>query len=163
MLAPPELPRSRRPSWATLAALAVVTGLGAVGLGVGAIVAQDREPATEPSPIVEESLAVLADSSAERYVLRGSVERIGLVVDADGRAVLTLDGLGPAARGRVYQAWVIAPKSATPRSAGTFDGLSQVVPLERRVAEGARVAVTLEPGEGSLRPSRPLRLVAIRA
>ena len=162
-LAPPEPPRGRRPSWATLAALAVVTGLGAVGLGVGAIVTQGSASEPKPSPAVEASLAVLADSSAERYVLRGSVERIALVVEADGRAVLTLDGLGPAAPGRVYQAWVVAPRSATPRPAGTFDGLSQVVPLERRVAAGARVAVTLEPGEGSLRPSRPLRLVAVRA
>ena len=159
----PELPRGRRPGWATLAALGIVTGLGALGLGIGAIVAQDRAPAAEPSPATEASLAVLADSSAERYVLRGSVERIALVVDADGRAVLTLDGLGPAAPGRVYQAWVVAPASATPRPAGTFDGLSRVVPLERRVAEGARVAVTLESGDGSLRPSRPLRLVAVRA
>ena len=157
------LPRGRRPDWATLAALAVVTGLGALGLGAGAIIAQERAAAPEPSRAVEDSLAVLADSSAERYVLRGSVERIALVVDADGRAVLTLDGLGPAAPGRVYQAWVVPPRSARPSPAATFDGLSQVVPLERRVAEGARVAVTLEPGEGSLRPSRPLRLVAVRA
>lgn len=162
-LPPVELPRPRRPGWATLAALAVVTGLAAVGLGVGAIVAQGREPAPEQSRAVEESFAVLADSDAERYVLRGSVERIALVVDADGRAVLTLDGLGPAAPGTIYQAWVVAPRSARPSPAGTFDGLTQVVPLERRVAEGARVAVTLEPGEGALRPSRPLRLVAVRA
>ena len=160
---PPELPRGRRPGWATLAALGVVTGLGALGLGVGAIVTEERTTPPEASAAVEDSLAVLADSSAERYVLRGSVERIALVVDRDGRAVLTLDGLGPAAPGSVYQAWVIGPRSAAPSSAGTFDGSSQVVPLERRIAEGARVAVTLEPEDGSLRPSKPLRLVAIRA
>ena len=161
-LPPAELPRGRRPGWATLAALGVVTGLGAVGLGVVAVVAQERAPAPESSPALEQSLAVLADSSAKRYVLRGSVERIALVVDRDGRAVLTLDGLGPAAEGRVYQAWVVGSRSTAPSPAGTFDGSTQVVPLERRVAQGARVAVTLEPGDGSLRPTRPLRLVAER-
>ena len=162
-LAPIELEREARPSWPTLAALAIVTGLAALGLGIWAVVEQVR--AEEPVATVsggDESLAVLTDSSAERYPLRASVNRIVLVVAADGRAVLTLDGLGPAAPGRIYQAWVVAPTSATPRPAGTFDGLSQVVPLGRRVAEGARVAVTLEHGGGSSRPSRPLRLVAVR-
>jgi len=83
-------------------------------------------------------------------------------VAADGRAVLSLDGLGAAARGTTYRAWVVAPGTATPVAAATFDGALPVVPLARRVAKGARVAVTLEPASGGGRPSRPLRLVAVR-
>ena len=140
-----------------------MTGLGALGLGIWAVVEQVR--AEEPVATaggVDASLAVLTDSTAERYPLRGSVNRIVLVVAADGRAVLTLDGLGAAAPGTTYKAWLVAPGTAAPVAAGTFDAKVPVVPLARRVANGARVAVTLEPATGAARPSRPLRLVAVR-
>lgn len=162
-LPPIELDREMRPSWPTLAALAVVTGLAALGLGVWAAVEQVRvEEPVAATGGVDESLAVLTDSSAERYPLRGSVNRIVLVVAADGRAVLALDGLGVAAPGTTYRAWLVAPGSATPLAAGAFDASVPVVQLTRRVASGARVAVTLEPATGAARPSRPLRLVAVR-
>ena len=163
-LAPIELDRETRPSWPTLAALAVVTGLAALGLGIWAAVEQVRvEEPVAATGGVDESLAVLTDSSAERYPLRGSVNRIVLVVAADGRAALTLDGLGVPAPGTTYRAWLVAPGSATPLAAGAFDASVPVVQLTRRVASGARVAVTLEPATGAARPSRPLRLVAVRS
>ena len=162
-LAPIALDRETRPSWPTLAALALVTGLAALGLGVWAVLEQVRvEEPVAATGRVDESLAVLTDSSAERYPLRGSVNRIVLVVAADGRAVLTLDGLGVAAPGTTYRAWLVAPGSATPLAAGAFDASVPVVQLARRVANGARIAVTLEPATGAVRPSRPLRLVAVR-
>ncbi len=76
--------------------------------------------------------------------------------------MLTLDGLGAAPPGTIYRAWTVAPGSATPVPAASFDGSTPVVPLATRVAKGARVAVTLEPAAGGDRPSRPLRLVAVR-
>jgi Anti-sigma-K factor rskA, C-terminal len=163
-LRPLELTRPRKPTWPTLAALAIVTGLAAVGLGAWAVVTELRStPSTEtPAPSVEWSLGVLADSSARRYPFENSLGRIALVADDADRAVLTLDGLGPAPEGSIYEIWVIPPGSATPSAAGTFDGADRVIPLTRAVRSGARVGVTLEPAPGSDRPSRTLRLTVLR-
>ena len=161
-----ELPPLKSPKhgWATLAALAIGTGLAAVGLGAWVTLAELRsdEVPVAPRPAVTDAVGVLADSQAERYPLRGSVERIVLVVAEDGRAALTLDGLGAAPAGQRYVAWVVPAGSATPLAAGTFDARQRVVPLERSVGRGTRVAVTLEPGSAVVRPSRPLRLSAVR-
>ncbi|HET9286626.1 MAG TPA: anti-sigma factor [Gaiella sp.] len=158
-----ELAAPRRPAWPTLAALAITCGVLAVALGAFALVAELRSgPAPATTLAAGPALAILADSEAERVPLRGSVGRIVLVVGDGDRGVLTLDGLGPAAEGRMYAAWVVPPGSAVPVPAGSFDGSEQVIPLTRQVRTGARVAVTLEPSGRPNRPSRPLRLVAVR-
>ena len=131
-----ELPRARRPGWPTLASLAIATGLVALGLGGWAIVsgAGDDTAAGLGSTQLEEALTILAAPGAERE---------------HGGAV-----------GRDYEAWVVAPGSATPAPAGTFDGSGRIVLLTRPAPPGARVAVTLEANGGVSRPTRPLRLVA---
>lgn len=160
---PVEVPRARRPGWPTLAALAIVTGLLAVGLGAWSVYAESSStPSSGEDAAVERSLAVLADSTAVRYPLRGSVGRVALVVTDRGDAVIALDGLGPAPAGRTYRVWVIARGSATPVADAAFDGSSPVVALERRLPSGTRVAVTLEHPDRTLAPSRPLRLSVVR-
>jgi len=162
-LPPLALDRPPRPTWPMLAALAIVTGLVALGLGAWAVASElrsDDEPGTGLS--VDRSLSVLTDATAERYPLRGSVNRILLVVAGDGRAVLALDGLGPAPEGSAYRAWLVAPGTATPVAVAEFDGTAPAVPLERAVEKGARVGVTLEPIPGTDAPTRRLRLVALR-
>ena len=164
-LPPLEVEPPRKPSWPTLAALAIATGVAAVGLGVWAVVSEMRsgpEAASPALPGIERALAVLADARAERYPLQGSVGRIVLVVDRRDRAVLTLDGLGRAPSGSRYHAWLVAPGSAVPVAVAMFDASSRVVPLAQRVLPGARVAVTLERATSATRPSRTLRLVALR-
>lgn len=157
-----ELPRGRRPGWPTLASLAIATGLVALGLGGWAIVAGAGEdtPGGIESAQLDEALAILAAPGAQRVPLHGSLGRIVLVAAPDGGAVLALDGLGVAPAGRDYEAWVVAPGSATPAPAGSFDGSRRLVLLTRRAPPGARVAVTLEADGGVGRPTRPLRLVA---
>lgn len=163
-LPPLQLDRPPRPTWPTLAALAIVTGLVALGLGAWAVASELRSGEAPPaSPTVDRSLSVLTDASAERYPLRGSVNRIVLVVAGDGRAVLALDGLGPAPEGTAYRAWLVAPGSATPVAVAEFDGADRAVPLDRPVEHGARVGVTLEPIPGTDEPTRRLRLVALRS
>jgi hypothetical protein len=158
VLAPP-----RRPGWPMLAALAITCGVAAVGLGAWALAAETGSDVTPASgPADERVLTVLTDSRAERYPLRASVGRITLVVAEDDRAVLALDGLGPAPDGRAYQAWLVSPGSATPIPDATFAGTERAVTIERLVTEGTRIAVTLEPAGGVERPSRPLRLSAVR-
>ena len=68
----------------------------------------------------------------------------------------------PGARGRTYAAWVVPAGSATPQRVGTFIGTRRAVPLDRRVGHGALVAITLEVEPPPERPSRPLRVSAVR-
>jgi hypothetical protein len=158
-----ELPSARKPGWPTLAALAVACGVVAVGLGAWALVAETTS-ASEPSGGVADgrSLAVVTDAGAERYPLRGSLGRITLVVGHGNEAVLALDGLGPPPEGAAYAAWVVPRASAVPLAAGTFDAAAPLVALTRPVPPGARVGVTLERAPVPERPSRTLRLVAVR-
>ena len=160
-----ELPRSRRPGWPTLAALAAGCGVAAILLGAWALVADVRSdnPASPPAgAALERAAAILAGPSTERIPLRGSMGRITLVVGAGERGVLALDGLGSAPEGRVYTAWLVPQGSATPVRVATFSGKEPAVPLARRVGRGARIGVTLEDASAPDRPSRPLRLVAVR-
>jgi hypothetical protein len=160
-----ELPRSRRPGWPTLAALGAGCGVAAILLGAWALVADIRSGSPASSrgiPALERAVSILAGPSTERFPLRGSMGRITLVVGAAERGVLALDGLGPAPDGRIYAAWLVPPGSAMPVRVATFSGDEPAVPLSRRVGLGARVGVTLEAAPGPDRPSRGLRLVAVR-
>lgn len=158
-----ELPATRGPGWTTLAALAAGTGAAAILLGAWALVATLRaDDAAAPDAATVAALDVLADARATRIPLQGSVQRITLVVTPDGRALLALDGLGPAPEGRVYAAWLVPPGSATPAQVATFTGVQRTVLLRQAVPRGARVGVTLEHAPPPDRPSRPLRLVARR-
>ena len=158
-----DLPRARRPGWATLAALAAGCGVAAILLGAWALVATVRsDGVASPDPTLAQAVAALTDSHAERVPLRGSLGRITLVVGAGDRAVLALDGLGVAPAGRAYAAWLVLPDSATPQLAATFSGVRRAVLLERLVPLGARVGVTLESAPPPDRPSRPIRISAVR-
>jgi len=160
-----EPPRSRRPGWPTLAALAVGCGVAAILLGAWALFAEVRsgdEASSPDSPALERAVAILAGPSTERFPLRGSMGRITLVVGSGERGVLALDGLGRAPEERIYAAWLVRPGTATPVRVATFSGDEPAVPLSRRVGRGARVGVTLEAEPVPDRPSRTLRLVAVR-
>lgn len=164
VLAPLELPRARRPTWPTLASLAIATGLVALALGAWAIVSSTDDATTGGDGTqLQRALPLLTAPGAERIALRGSVGRIVLVADRGGTALLSLAGLGAAPEGYDYEAWVVPPGSATPRPAGTFEGTERIVLLTRAAPPGSRVAVTLEKDGGADRPTRPLRLVAERA
>ncbi len=158
-----DLPPARRPGWPTLAAVAAGCGVVAILLGAWALAASIRsdDPAS-PDLALARSVAVLTDVDAERLPLRGSVGRIMLVVARDGSAVLALDGLGRAPAGHTYAAWLVPSGSATPRRVAAFTAAGRAVPLDRPVARGARVGITLEAAPPPDRPSRTLRLVAVR-
>ena len=85
-------------------------------------------------------------SSAHTVALVGA--RGSLVVLGGGHARLVVDGLPHARPGRTYEAWLIGPDGAVPAGLFAGGGSPTVVPLFRRVPEGARVAVTLERAGG---------------
>jgi len=76
-----------------------------------------------------------------------------LLIEASGEATLIVDRLGRAPAGKTFEIWVIEEARTLP--AGLFPGAPgrSVVPLTRRVPEGAVVAVTLERAGGVSQPT----------
>ena len=143
------LDRRRRlaPALGAVAAIAAVVAL-AIGLWASDLSSQldDTRVALERSQAVA---AVLADPDAETVALQAGEGR--LVVGADGRAVLVLDGLDPAPPGKTYELWIVPGGdigSASP--AGLFAGTEgrEIVGVDGTVSAGDLVAVTVEPAGG---------------
>jgi anti-sigma factor RsiW len=138
----PFEPRRRRtvPVLAAAAAMAAVVAL-AVGLWASRL-SSDLDEARLALDRERAAAAVLADPGSRTVGLRAGQGR--LVVRPDGKAVLVLDGLDPAPKGKTYEAWII--EGETPVPAGIFAGREEtdIVPLDGSVEEGEVVAVTIE-------------------
>jgi len=160
-----ELPPARRPSAATIAALAAVAGLLALALGTFAFLSaldDDGSSSVAAATGSSKALALLSKPSTERIPFAGSGGTLVLAVGSAGRAVLLLRGLEPPPPGTTYEAWVVDAAGRSPDPAGLFSGSERVVELTRPVPVGATVAVTIEDEVGSDTPTgRPL-LVASR-
>jgi len=92
---------------------------------------------------------VLADPDAQSVALQAGEGR--LVVGADGRAVLVVDGLDPAPAGKTYEMWIVPGGSIEEASpAGLFAGQdgTEIVAIDGTVQAGDLVAVTVEPSGG---------------
>lgn len=160
-----ELPPVRRPSAATIGALAAVAGLLALVLGTFAFLSALDDGGSSAEAAARDSaraLSLLSKPSTERFPVLGSQGAVVLAVGSGGRAVLVLRGLEPAPSGSTYEAWVVDPAGGPPDPAGLFTAGERVVELTRPVPIGATVAVTVEDEVGSDTPTQPLRLVARR-
>ena len=146
VVVPFERPRPRRLAPVLGVAAAVAAGVAlAVGLWASQL-SSDLDEARAALVRERAAAAILADPGARTVALEAGEGR--LVVADDGRAVLVLDGLDPAPAGKTYETWVIAGES--PQPAGVFPGRDgvEVVSIERPVAAGDVVAVTVEPEGG---------------
>ena len=152
----PLEPRRRRraavPVLATAAAIAAVVAL-AFGIRAADLSGQldDSRAALDRA---QSSVAVLADPGAQSVDLQAGDGR--LVVDTDGRAVLVLDGLGPAPAGKTYEMWVVpGGEISRASSAGLFPGSGgrEILAVEGTVRPGDVVAVTVEPAGGVAAPT----------
>jgi anti-sigma factor RsiW len=148
-----------RPRW-TLAAKAVaaVAACAAIGFGVwAASLSRSLEHERSARDAANRALSVLSDPTATRTPLTGAGGG-SLVRSQSGEAALIVSRLGRAPAGKTYEAWVI--ENGKPLPAGTFagGGDTSVLRLNRSVPDGARVAVTLEPGRGGDQPSGPMVL-----
>jgi len=161
-----DLPRARRPSPVTLAALGVVAGVGAMAIGAVAIVSAGTAKGDETTPIAttrtvsdvpdaeRRALALLAKPSTERIVFRASGGRLVLAVGTGGRAAILPRGLEHAVPGQPYRAWVVAP-GAAPVRAASFVGTERAVLLSVRVGRLTSVVVSkLRPVMARLAPDR---------
>jgi anti-sigma factor RsiW len=149
----PFEPRRRHlvPVLAAGAAIAAVVAL-AVGLWAADLSSQldESRAALERE---RANAAVLADSDAHSVALQRGTGR--LVVAADGRAVLVLDGLAPAPEGKTYETWIL--DGGPPVPAGLFPGSGgrEIVGVNGSVRDGYLVAVTVERAGGVDVPTTP--------
>jgi anti-sigma factor RsiW len=137
-----------RPRW-TRAAKALVAAAAclAIGFGVWAgVLSRQLESARDARDRANRAVELISDPAAQRVPLQGAAG--SLVVAPSGEAALLVRRLGHAPSGKTYEAWVI--QNGKPRRAGTFEGGgdTSVLHLERRVPNGARVAVTMEKDGG---------------
>lgn len=168
-----EVPRARRPTPLSLAALGVLAGIAAMALGAAAVLSAGSStdldegtarpaPQTQPIsavPSVERRvLALLAKPSTERIAFTGS-RGLVLAVGSGGRAAILVRGLAPAGVGKPYRAWIVAP-GAAPAQAAQFVGAERAVFLSRNLGPRASVVVS------TARPASRLaqnRVVATRS
>ena len=130
---------------AAAAAVAAAIGLGVWAASLSSSLDSERSARAAEA----RAAAILVDADATRVPMG---ERGELVRSPDGDAVMVVRNLAPAPEGQTYEAWVI--DSGGPVKAGLFEGGGQeIVLLEEPVAEGAMVAVTLEPEGGSEQPT----------
>jgi anti-sigma-K factor RskA len=146
----PLEPRRRRRAVPVLATAAAIAAVIALVLGLRAASLSGKLDDTRAAlDQAQSSAAVLADPGAQSVDLQAGEGR--LVVDADGRAVLVLDGLDPAPAGKTYEMWVVPGGDIEQASsAGLFPGSNrrEIVLVEGSVRSGDVVAVTVEPAGG---------------
>jgi anti-sigma-K factor RskA len=130
-----------------LGAVAAVAATVAIGLG---LYASSLSGELDDTKAV---IAQLSDPSARAIGLEGARGR--LLVRPQGEAVLVVAGL-PKREGKTYAVWVI--DGGTPKPAGLFDAASDatVVPVERPVADGSVVAISVEDGPVDAPTSTPV-------
>jgi anti-sigma factor RsiW len=151
----PFEPRRNRRAVPVLAAAAAIAAIVALALGLRAADVSGQLDETQAAlKRAQTSAAVLADPGAQSVDLQAGEGR--LVVDADGRAVLVVDGLDPAPAGKTYETWVVPGgdiEQASP--AGLFPGSGgrEIVTVDGTVQAGDVVAVTVEPAGGVQAPT----------
>jgi hypothetical protein len=150
--APVDVPRGQRFSSIVLAALGVLAGIGAMGLGAVAVLSASSTPGTDttaprtdgPKTAVEARvLSLLAKPSTERIVFKRSGGKLVLVVGSGGRAAILVRGLQRPATAKPLSAWVVAPGSAPVRAAH-IGGAERAVFLSVPVGPEASVVVSSE-------------------
>jgi anti-sigma-K factor RskA len=138
------------PALGTAAAVAAVVALG---LGIWSIsLSRSLDDKTSALEATEQALKIVGDANAARQSLTGADG--SLVVARTGGGALVLCGLKPAPKGKTYEAWVIAGKTAA--RAGVFGGgrTCVAVPLTAPVPRDAVVGVTVERKGGADAPTQ---------
>ncbi|OBF63415.1 anti-sigma factor [Mycobacterium sp. 852002-50816_SCH5313054-b] len=132
----------------TAAAAAVVVGAAAFGVGV-----LMRPPAT--STVAEQVLAA-PDVRTTSGPLANGTATVMFSRDRNA-AVLVMNNVPPPSPGTVYQMWLIGANG--PTSAGTM-GAEAVLPSTKdtltNIGSSTALAFTVEPGNGSPRPTTPI-------
>jgi anti-sigma-K factor RskA len=117
-------------------------------------VARGLAVAAAAAACVAVGVAVSAFQSNPKPVV--AVLRIG----PNRAGTLTVSGLANAPHGKIYEAWVIPARTGQPRPAGLFEGSGDIVHLHGPVPRHSVVAVTVERGGGTTKPTTKPIVVA---
>lgn len=165
-----DLSRGRGRSPFTLAVVAVLAGVGAMGLGAAAVIeaGSSSDPATVPvvskpangaaSAAERSALALLAKPSTQRVAFSGASGLV-LAVGSGGRAAILVRGVRRAPAGKPYVAWIVGPGGVSIRAA-TFTGAERAVFLSRPL--GPRASVVVSATRPATGPLAQYRVVALR-
>ena len=138
-----------------LGAVAAVAAVVALGIGLWASNLSSELDETRAALARAQAAAqLLVDPAAQTVALQQGTGR--LVVDADGQAVLVVEGLEPAPAGKTYELWIVPGGDIAAASpAGLFPGRdgTEIVGLEGTVTPGDVVAVTVEAAAGADAPT----------
>ena len=138
-----------------LGAVAAVAAVVALGIGLWASNLSSELDETRTALARAQAAAqLLVDPAAQTVALQQGTGR--LVVDADGQAVLVVEGLEPAPAGKTYELWIVPGGDIAAASpAGLFPGRdgTEIVRLEGTVTPGDVVAVTVEAAAGADAPT----------
>ncbi|OBG40020.1 anti-sigma factor [Mycobacterium sp. E3198] len=130
------------------AAAAVVVGAAAFGVGVWM-----RPPA---KPTMAEQVLAAPDVQTVSRPLANGTATVMFSRDRNA-AVLVMNNVPPPSPGTVYQMWLIGANG--PTSAGTM-GAAAVLPSTKdtlnNIGSSTALAFTVEPGDGSPRPTTPI-------
>ena len=138
-----------------LGAVAAVAAVVALGIGLWASNLSSELDETRTALARAQAAAqLLVDPAAQTVALQQGTGR--LVVDADGQAVLVVEGLEPAPAGKTYELWIVPGGDIAAASpAGLFPGRdgTEIVRLDGTVTAGDVVAVTVEAAAGADAPT----------
>jgi anti-sigma-K factor RskA len=142
----------RQMAWrrTVLASAAAAVVVGAAAFGVGVLM---RPPAT---PTMAEQVLAAPDVQTVSRPLANGTATVMFSRDRNA-AVLVMNNVPPPSPGTVYQMWLIG--SNGPTSAGTM-GAAAVLPSTKdtltNIGTSTALAFTVEPGNGSPRPTTPI-------
>lgn len=132
------------PAMVAAAALVVPTAAAADYVAEQHSTAQERARTASVSAV----LAAPDAATRSRSVVGGGTVRV-VTSRIRGSALVAADHLPPLPKGQTYQVWTLAPYGATDR--GVFS--SSTVLTADRLGSADRIAVTVEPDGGSVRPT----------
>jgi hypothetical protein len=127
------------------AAAAIIVGLAAFGIGIA------FRPA--PTPTVTEEIMAAPDKRTVSEQLAGGTATVVFSREINA-GIVTVNHVPPPSQGTVYQMWLIDDKG--PVSAGTMDAAAlapSVTHLVRNIGRSGMLAFTVEPGNGSVKPT----------
>lgn len=133
-----------------LASAAAAVVVGAAAFGVGVLM---RPPAR---PTMAEQVLAAPDVQTVSRPLANGTATVMFSRDRNA-AVLVMNNVPPPSPGTVYQMWLIGANG--PTSAGTM-GAAAVLPSTKdtlnNIGSSTALAFTVEPGDGSPRPTTPI-------
>ncbi|MEU1993690.1 anti-sigma factor [Nocardia gamkensis] len=131
----------------------VVAAAVVVAAGAGAVVVAERIAASHAAAVTADQVSRQPDARSRVIELSVGGTLTVSISDRLGAVAVTFDAVPAPPPGRGYQLWVVS-SAGTPRSAGVSTGVPQA-----GVATGIDstdiLAVTIEPANGSPRPTSP--------